>query len=73
MKKIIVAVLCIVGMAGVCFGQQDNNDADKTLRGSGRVNPSTLAMEFDLPLGNYPGRGINVPTSGNRGDRIYEF
>ncbi|MGC2236034.1 MAG: hypothetical protein WA584_07725, partial [Pyrinomonadaceae bacterium] len=31
------------------------------MRDSGRVNASSLRMEFDIPLGSYPGRGINVP------------
>ncbi|PYT00380.1 MAG: hypothetical protein DMF63_07355 [Acidobacteria bacterium] len=44
-------------------GQSTENKADQTLRGSGRVNPTTLGMEFDLPLGNYSGRGINMPIS----------
>ena len=45
------------------FGQNqgNKNSPDMSLRSSGRVNPSTLAMEVDIPLGAYPGRGIDVP------------
>ena len=55
---------CLLAAASI-FGQNngDETSADKTLRGSGRVNASSLGMEFDLPLGSYPGRGINVPIS----------
>lgn len=61
-KRFIIAILTILGTIASIFGQQHTeNKADQTLRGSGRVNPSTLAMEFNLPLGSYPGRGINVP------------
>lgn len=73
MKRVIVLTLSILCIAGFCFGQQHNNDADKTLRGSGRVNPSTLAMEFDLPLGNYPGRGINVPISLSYSSKLWRM
>ncbi|QQS40023.1 MAG: RHS repeat-associated core domain-containing protein [Acidobacteriota bacterium] len=35
------------------------NKADQNLKSIARVNPSTLAMEFSLPLMTYPGRGGN--------------
>lgn len=54
------------------FGQTGNeNSADRVLRGSGRVNASSLGMEFDLPLGNYPGRGINVPISLSYSSKVW--
>jgi hypothetical protein len=34
-------------------------DKDKTLRGNARVNPSTLAMEFSLPIAGLTGRADN--------------
>ena len=47
---------------GNVFGQVNTaNNKDQSLRSSGRVNPSTLGMEIDIPLGGYPGRGINMP------------
>lgn len=61
----IVGCLIALVLAVTAFGQEpiqkSNNTADQTLRSSGRVNPSTLGMEFDLPLGSYPGRGISLP------------
>ena len=63
-KSIIAAIVLIVGVITSVFGQQHTeNSSDQTLRSSGRVNPSTLGMEIDIPLGSYPGRGINVPIS----------
>ncbi len=64
-KRLLSSALIITGIFSAAFGQNKGNEAsaDRTLRGSGRVNASTLGMEFDLPLGAYPGRGINVPIS----------
>lgn len=36
-----------------------DNKKDKTLRGDARVNPTTLGMEFSLPLASFPGRAGN--------------
>ena len=68
---IFIALLLI---ATTVFAQQNTaNKADNTLRGSGRVNPSTLAMEFDLPLASYPGRGINVPVSISYSSKLWQM
>ncbi len=43
-------------------GQETKNtehNADKNLKGSTRINPSTLAMEFSLSFGGYSGRAGN--------------
>jgi len=68
--KNIIAILIGLLLISTTFGQQENNK-DQALRGSGRVNPSTLAMEFDLPLGNYQGRGINVPISLSYSSKVW--
>ena len=48
--------------------------ADRTLRSSARINPSTLAMEFSLPLGSYPGRaGNSVPVSISYSSKVWEM
>lgn len=63
-KSLIVTTVLILGIFTSVFGQQHTEGgADNALRGSGRVNASTLGMEIDIPLGSYPGRGINVPVS----------
>jgi hypothetical protein len=44
--------------------QYTKNGTDSKLRGELRVNPSTLALEFQLPIAAYPGRaGVNVPVT----------
>jgi len=73
MKRVIISLLLISGAFGVGFGQKAGSTSDQTLRGSGRVNPSTLAMEFDLPLANYPGRGINVPISISYSSKLWQM
>src|SRR5215204_2170148 len=53
------------------FGNEgDKNSADMSLRGSGRVNPSTLGMELNISLGSYGGRGINVPINLNYSSKL---
>ncbi len=47
--------------------------ADQTLKGSGRINPATNAMEFTLPLGNYPGRGISVPITLSYSSKLWHM
>lgn len=59
----IPAVLILIFFNSLLGQEHTENKADQILRGSGRVNPSTLGMEIDIPLGSYPGRGINVPIS----------
>ncbi len=62
--SIIILTVLILGIFTTVFGQNNQhteNKADQALRGSGRVNASSLGLEIDVPLGSYPGRGINVP------------
>jgi hypothetical protein len=73
-KHIIITVLVILGISAAGFGQQHtDNKADQTLRGSGRVNPSTLGMEFEVPLGNYSGREINVPIGLSYSSKVWRM
>jgi RHS repeat-associated protein len=72
--KLIGIGLLAIGLFNNAFGQQHTeNKADQTLRGSGRVNPSTLGMEFDLPLGSYSGRGINVPIGLSYSSKVWRM
>ncbi len=73
MKRVIITLLLVIGAVGVGFGQKAGSTSDQTLRGSGRVNPSTLAMEFDLPLASYSGRGINVPISISYSSKLWQM
>lgn len=48
--------------------------ADQNLRSIAHVNPSTLAMEFSLPLMSYPGRGGNsVPVNLSYSSKLWEM
>lgn len=76
--KTAFTLLCVLfALTSIAvFGQNPQsteNKADQTLRSTGRVNPSTLGMEFDLPLGSYPGRGINVPISMNYSSKLWRL
>ncbi|MDQ3748275.1 MAG: hypothetical protein M3367_04540 [Acidobacteriota bacterium] len=53
--------------------QDTDNNADQTLRSSGRVNPSSFGLEMDIPLGAYPGRGINVPVSISYSSKVWRM
>lgn len=74
MKRIIITLLSIWSVIGIGYGQQStNNTVDQSLRSSGRVNPSTLGMEFSLPLGNYAGRGFNLPLGLSYSSKVWRF
>lgn len=73
MNRIIISTLFLLGVVGIVCGQPDNNGADKTLRASGRVNSSTLGMEIDIPLGSYPGRGMNIPISLSYSSKVWRM
>ncbi len=40
-----------------------DNQKDQSIRGASRINQSSLGLEISIPLGKYPGRGINIPIS----------
>ncbi|HMS10284.1 MAG TPA: hypothetical protein PKE66_12410, partial [Pyrinomonadaceae bacterium] len=74
MRKIIFgALLGILAATGGLAQEHTENKSDQVLRGSGRVNPSTLGMEISVPLANYPGRGINVPISLNYSSKVWRM
>ena len=50
------------------------NSADQNLKSTARVNPSTLAMEFSLPLMTYPGRnGSGVPVGFSYSSKLWRM
>ncbi len=76
MKKIIISLLMFLGLAVFGFAQNNQttkNTVDQRLRSSGRVNPATLGMEFDLPLGSYPSRGFDLPLSLSYSSKVWKF
>ena len=54
-------------------GASDTNKADQSLRSNGRVNPSTLGLEFDLPLAAYPGRGATLPIGLSYSSKVWKM
>lgn len=75
-RMLILSSFCATLSVATVFGQDTQNTKntiDQTLRSSGRVNPSTLGMEFDLPLGSYPGRGISMPLGINYSSKQWRF
>lgn len=73
----ILAVVIIFISAGLFFAQNKNTQntsdkADQNLKSMARVNPVSLAMEFSLPLGNYPGRaGNSQPVALNYSSKVW--
>ena len=53
--------------------QHTENNADQSLRSSGRVNPSSLGMEMSIPIGAYPGRGISIPVSISYSSKVWRM
>lgn len=48
--------------------------ADQNLKSIARVNPSTLAMEMNLPLGTYPGRnGNSLPVGFSYSSKLWRM
>ena len=81
-KKITASIfssllyLCLsLFLSSTVFGQSQSttNAADQTLRSNGRVNPSSLGMEMDIPLGSYPARGINLPLGLSYSSKLWRF
>lgn len=76
MKKIIISFLLVLSIAALGAGQESQNtknSADQMLRANGVVNPSTLGLEMNIPLGSYPGRGINLPIGLSYSSKLWRF
>lgn len=68
-------ILFVLLSAASILGQESyttDHKADKNLKSNARVNPSTLAMEFSIPLMSYPGRaGNSVPVTLNYSSKVW--
>ncbi len=76
LRLIMLAFAVLTLGTGTLFaqdGRYTNNNADQTLRSTGRVNPSTHALEMGIPLGAYPGRSINVPVSLSYSSKVWRM
>lgn len=50
-----------------------NGKADQNLRGASRINPTTLALEFSLPMMTYPGRRGSTPFGLNYSSKVWRM
>ncbi len=66
-------LLLFIAVPPLTAQQHTDNKADQTIRGSARVNPSTLALELQIPLTNYRGRGIEVPLSISYSSKVWRL
>lgn len=54
--------------------QYTNKTVDLGLRGNLTVNPSTLGLEIQIPLGSYPGRaGLDVPIAISYSSKVHNI
>ena len=70
-RKIVPAVIALsIAVLCVCFLpsptraqsiQYTQNTPDQTLRSAMRVDPATLGLSIEVPLGGYAGRGASLP------------
>ncbi len=71
----IVLISNLIFVFGTTILAQDSsnkNKSDQNLKSSSVINPSTLAMEFTIPLGIYGGRnGNNTPISLTYSSKIW--
>jgi subtilisin len=49
------------------------NTVDSSLRSEFNVDPSTLNMRFSIKLGEFPGRGTNIPISFDYSSKVWEI
>jgi RHS repeat-associated protein len=75
---IFIAILFVAPGVTNTFAQSGAKDtdasADRNLRSSARINPSTLAMELTIPLASYPGRaGNSVPVSITYSSKVWQM
>jgi RHS repeat-associated protein len=75
--RFALASICLLLVGSTTSAQNTQTTqgkADQNLKSSARVNPSTLAMEFSLPLGNYPGRaGNSMPVVFSYSSKVWDM
>jgi len=67
----------VLSMAGLSISAQNAKDgygADRSPKNASRVNPTTLAMEFSVPLAKIPGRaGNSTNIAVNYSSKVWHF
>ena len=76
LSALVIALLA--GLSSFVMGQatteNTKNTPDQTLRSNARVNPATLAMEFSIPIVDFPGRGgMSMPLVFNYSSKVWRF
>lgn len=75
-SQTLICLLILLLLANLNPAQTLRNteyNPDKTLKSNARVNPSTLALEFSVPLGAFPGRnGLSVPVSFSYTSKVWQ-
>lgn len=76
-RSILLSLICLVICAAILNAQNvefTSGKADKNLKSVARVNPVTKAMEFNIPLTGYPGRGGNsMPVALNYSSKMWRM
>ena len=76
LSALVIALM--IGLSPFVMGQatteNTKNTPDQTLRSNARINPSTLAMEFSIPIADFPGRGgMSMPLVFNYSSKVWRF
>src|SRR5262249_22736720 len=68
----LLAILPTLALAQSSFDfKYTQNIADSTLRSHFRVDPSTLGLSLQIPLGKYGGRGSGFPIQLNYSSKVW--
>lgn len=70
---LFLGILAIISIEAQPPVKHTEGNRDQAMRSNGRVNASTLGMEIDIPLGNYPGRGINIPVTLSYSSKVWRM
>lgn len=72
---LVIVIACLFSIKNAVSQTSSNKteySPDKTLKSSARINPTTLGMEFSIPLPSYPGRaGTALPNSISYSSKVW--
>lgn len=79
-QKILSSALLFIILFAVNSHATDQNDrktdyqADQVLKSSAKINPSTLALDFSIPISGYAGRGgSGMPVSFSYSSKVWQI
>jgi hypothetical protein len=70
---LLLAIVIFQSQASAQNIQYTDGNIDQSMRGSMNVDPSTLSMSFNVTLGNYPGRNVNLPVTLSYGSKLWRL